>query len=144
MATRSSLEQEVEGSNLGSSNRTHVAKVSPPLRPFFERTFVARVQWREDWFCKLVTRFGVLHRKYWKMKKRWEISSSRGLHVIAGAIGLWNEGCWVQFSVIYRTLLWKQYLHGTMSALCRQAQRLNQLKSSHFNLILQVWWQLNI
>ena len=37
-----------------------VANGSPPLRHFFERSYVAQAQSREDRPCQLVTRFGVL------------------------------------------------------------------------------------
>ena len=39
-----------------------VANGSPPLQYFFERSCVARAQWRGDGPRKLLTRFGVLER----------------------------------------------------------------------------------
>ena len=45
----SSLEREIRGSNLW-----------PPH--FFERSYVARQQWRKDGPCQLITRFGVMQR----------------------------------------------------------------------------------
>ena len=39
-----------------------VANGSPPLRHFFERSCVARAQWRGDGPRQLVTRFGVIQR----------------------------------------------------------------------------------
>ena len=43
------------------------ANGSPTLQHFFERSCAARAQWRRDGPRKLVRRFGVIQRVYWKI-----------------------------------------------------------------------------
>ena len=48
------FESEVQIS--GRANRAQFATGSPPLRYFFERSCVVRVQWRRDGPCQLLVR----------------------------------------------------------------------------------------
>ena len=74
--TRSSLEREVRGSNLGPFRSNTVL---PTLRHFFE-SCIARAQWCGDKPRKPVTRFGVLQRIWWKIW--WLMSQLQGYNLI--------------------------------------------------------------